>query len=414
MNLFNRLLRNLINLVFCCAAVTLCLGLAVLMLIANYLACQVSFELLGYDKQPLNADKLIGQLFDAFFPKAALTHLYAFVVAALVSLGLFLCFRVISHIFELYKERRHYLNTGDQQSARIINQLICWDLVELVAFAIPLTAAVYWDVQLFRFRSICGAAGIEDAETATSLNAWPLQLSDNGTLWAWSLTAQGAWGYIGVTALSALAFEYTLRKTSENWAKLLSTFDEILTPAPREDAQASIYGYDQHGQPVYDPQAPIAYDVNGAPLHDRDPAFAESDTGTESNEQPASTHRQHSASRGASQDTAAETSAAKGPLFESPSPGRDAPGEGGAAAGVRPETRPEDLHFGGRSPGESPRGRTEEAPLHEVIGGADGERVSLSEALRHPDRYWVDSETHEVWDAHYRRALFGEEMSKAA
>ena len=50
-----------------------------------------------------------------------------------------------------------------------------------------------------------------------------------------------------------------------------------------------------------------------------------------------------------------------------------------------------------QSPGES--------ALIEVIGSQSGERVTLSASLADKERYWVDRDTHEVWDASFRREL---------
>ena len=44
--------------------------------------------------------------------------------------------------------------------------------------------------------------------------------------------------------------------------------------------------------------------------------------------------------------------------------------------------------------------------LQEVIGGDVDERVSISEALKKPERYFVDPETHEIWSCKLREKLF--------
>ena len=44
--------------------------------------------------------------------------------------------------------------------------------------------------------------------------------------------------------------------------------------------------------------------------------------------------------------------------------------------------------------------------LQEVIGGEKGERMRLSEALKQPERYFVDPETHEIWSCKLREKLF--------
>jgi len=52
--------------------------------------------------------------------------------------------------------------------------------------------------------------------------------------------------------------------------------------------------------------------------------------------------------------------------------------------------------------------------LCEVIGGKEGERVKLADALREPQQYWVDPETHEIWNKEFRKMLMEDEDQKAA
>jgi hypothetical protein len=62
--------------------------------------------------------------------------------------------------------------------------------------------------------------------------------------------------------------------------------------------------------------------------------------------------------------------------------------------------------------------QTPATPTHteaiEVIGGKPGERVTVETAKARPDRFWVDPETREIWDADYREQLFGEPKAQAA
>jgi len=46
-----------------------------------------------------------------------------------------------------------------------------------------------------------------------------------------------------------------------------------------------------------------------------------------------------------------------------------------------------------------------EEELQPVMGNKSGERVTLAHAIGHPDRYWVDMETREIWDADFRKQL---------
>lgn len=58
--------------------------------------------------------------------------------------------------------------------------------------------------------------------------------------------------------------------------------------------------------------------------------------------------------------------------------------------------------------------RTAEPKTFEVIGSANGERVTLETARQNPQRYWVDPDTREVWDIAYRKGITGEEDSQKA
>ena len=69
-----------IKLFFCFLAVMASGGLTLLMIVANYLATKVSFELLGYDQVPLYQDRLLGIFFRGFTGNATLTDLFALMV----------------------------------------------------------------------------------------------------------------------------------------------------------------------------------------------------------------------------------------------------------------------------------------------------------------------------------------------
>ena len=70
MRSFSHLFRNLVNLQLSLLGVVICFAIIVLLMMANYLACEFSFQLLGYDGKPLYADELIGPFLGAFLSKA--------------------------------------------------------------------------------------------------------------------------------------------------------------------------------------------------------------------------------------------------------------------------------------------------------------------------------------------------------
>jgi hypothetical protein len=373
------------------------------MVLANYLACKGSFELLGFEMRPLGTDELVGGFFGAFFHKATLAHFYALVLAVTGAMGFFLVFKLAFRIADLLEDRRAYLNASDQQSARAVVRLILRDLIMLLIFVAPLAVIMYWDVQLFRFRSIAGALAIEDPTVAPQMLGWERQLQENGDLFAWSLAHLGAWGYVAVTAIACLSLEFTSHKTVEYWTRLEGNFKELMQPATNQQ-QPLFYGYDQNEQPVYDPNAPIAYDTDGNPVASQDA------TGADATPEAAN----HNAGTVSQSETISSASAAtngsgaiNASLFD-PAPADHNGGASphsaanNASSGATPTNRARDER---PTAGVSKTPRMEPSDLRPVIGGTEGEQVSLAAALTNRQQYWVDPDSHDVWNANFRQAL---------
>jgi hypothetical protein len=399
-----RFIRNLAGFLFCLLVVDS--GLVVLngaMMIANYLACKGSFELLGFEMRPLWTDELVGHLLGAFFPKATLAHFYALIVAVTVALGLFLVFKLAFSVADLWEARRDSLAANDQESARKAMRLIVRDLGMLLIFLIPLAWAIYWDVYLFRYRSIAGALGIEDPTVAPQMFGWERQLRENGELFAWALVHIGAWGYVAVTALACLSLEFAWHKTVRYWDWLEGNCRELMQPATTPQEQALFYGYDHNGQPVYDPNVPIAYDTDGNPVAGQDETGADTSPGTAAHE--ANTGSQSEPTSSAATATNGN-GAVDASLFDPAPANQDGATPNGAADKTSSGFRPTHRTRAERAPaGVSTASRTADNDLHPVIGGTEGERVSLAAALADRRRYWVDPETHDVWDTDFRQAL---------
>src|SRR3990172_7999341 len=211
----NRLMRNLVGILFWAVALGGLVILNLVVMLANYLACKTSFELLGFEKRPLASDEVVGCFFGAFFHDATLAHFYALAVAVTVGVSLLFLFNLGFQTADFVGERRDYLNADDQENARAAVRLIIWNSVMIMMFLSFLSVAAVWDIQLFKFRSIAGAGQIEDPEQATQLMDWTVQLKENSELWAWRLTEIGAWGYLAVTILACLGLEFSFRKTRE-------------------------------------------------------------------------------------------------------------------------------------------------------------------------------------------------------
>lgn len=422
--MIGRLIRNLVGFLICVVADVGLVVLTVALVIANYLACKSSFELLGFERQPLGTDELVGGFFGAFFHQATLVHFYALVLAVTMAVGLFLVFKLAFRLAALWEDRRAYLHAGDHPSAHAATRAILRDLIMLGIFLLPLAAAISWDVQLFRFRALTGALGIEDPTVASQMPGWHQQLQAHGAQFAWSLAGWGAWGYVAVTAMACLSLEYTVHKTQDYWTRLEDSCTALTQPAAPQEAPLLFYGYDHAGQPVFDPHAPLAYDTEGNPLRSPETAGVPSpaavheqqlDAGSQPSAPPSAPGERTDAVHGTVFDqpqagergtTVPETT--HGPLFDpglAHTNGAGQPGAANGASGPAASTQCPPTEWAAPRLARQP----EDSPLHPVIGGADDDRVTLAAALADQRRYWVDPETHAVWDARFRQALLHEE-----
>jgi len=346
------LIRTSLALVISLLVQAFCLAIKVIVVLSNYLACQSAFQLLNYDNQPLNRDELLGWIFEPFVGgEATLCHLYALGLALTQAMGLFWLFHYTFRIIILWRERRWYLEHYDSANAQAALSQIWMNLFSLVCIAIPLVFIIYWDICLFRYRSIANMQGLEDGVIApTSLLNWDLQLENSAHLFGWQLTGIGAWGYIGATAMVCQGFEQAFLKTQDNWARWVQAVSNLF----QREAELP-------GQPGY---------ANGY------------------QERP-------QAAGGGPQQPPAMAPAAPAPapaVQEAPRPANPAPGEH-PREDTPPPARP-------LEPSAAP-------DLRPVIGGQPGEMASLAQASEQPQRYYVDPVTHDVWDRQAYEELFG-------
>lgn len=219
------LTRNSIKLFFCFLAVMASGGLTLLMIITNYMATAVSFELLGYDKLPLYMDRLLGLFFLGFTGKATLTDLFALVVSIVIAFGLFFFFHLLFKIAQLLEDRRVYRLEGDTASLEIVMQRIWLHLGIAAAISIFLGFGIWWDLSLFLFRNVAGALALTDPDLALELSRWSIQVEEKADLWFISLSQIGAWGYFSITAISCLCLEYSVHKLGECFSLLMNAID---------------------------------------------------------------------------------------------------------------------------------------------------------------------------------------------
>lgn len=370
--MLTNIIRNAARLGLWFSFTTICVGLAYMTISANYMACKSAFELSGYEKQRLIQDEGLGAIIGAFMPHATLAHLYAWLIAAGIALGLFITIHCLFHVYHLYEDRRSYLRAGDQDSARVAMELMVRNLLYVLALAVPLISLINWDLELFRYRSLAALLGIDNPDVAPkSIPSWDIVERDYGHLAAAGISLKsGAYGYLGGTAALCIALEVCLSKLNQAWAQLASPIDQSIEQwIGRGDTGSSmnLYGYDEQGQPVYDPRAPVAYGPDGVPLH--------SIGRVEGNETPAVVPKENTSAIAAYSQSE--------------------PIAGIATAGD--VTPPQDVQTGSVVETTS----ADPSRLVDVIGAQPVGQVTFSVALANPERYHVDPDTYQVWDQIY-------------
>lgn len=379
--------RNLIALVFWLVVAGCALGVMVMLVMANYVASKAAFELMGFEARPLKTDELVGTLFGAFFPDATLAHLYALGMTAAVALSFFVLFHVISHAYGLLLDRSGYVANGDAKRAKVATQILIADVLVLLGLGGLLVPACRWDLELFRFRTVAGAMGMDDPAKATTLKNWSVQLRDHGDLFVWALTHHGAWGYLAVTILACLVLEFAFGQLDDRWARLLMGIGTMFKSREIEEAEPPI-AVDESRDENFVPDAESG-SVTGGPERESNPLFP-------------------------------------GPVGSGSERGHPADGpEGGPEPGPAPSYRTEKGPSARQVPSQKPAepvkpsaraasGRVD-ADLRDVVG-SEGERVPLAEARANQSRYHIEPDG-QVWSREYWERLHGvmsENESEAA
>lgn len=401
------------------------------LVMANYLGCRQSLEYQGYDQMPLIKDAYIGQIIGPFFPDMTVAHFYATGLAVGMAICLFIVFNLMFYIYKLFLERSFYISENDMiHAGRALDQIIL-SLPLLFVFILLSIGAIYWDIDLYRFRCTVGALGLDDPTTAPRIvENWDIQLKKYGHLAAWQLTRIGAYGYVALTGISCAAIELLGSKTGERFERLANS---VALCFKNDDQlnEETLYGYDETMQPVYDPATPVAYDINGDPVqfygYDAEgfPVYdpetpivydTEENLIREATDEDETTYTAEAGSSEMNDDgseqgarNTAEAHEAHQNNFEETSSAREnATHTQNTAAnnGTRQSNSSlfdEEEIFQNVGNGRA----NQNNPLKDVIG-KPGARISLVEAMAEKTRYWIDPDTLDIWDREYRRILFPE------
>lgn len=210
------------------------LGFALLlnfgMLLANYLSLELSFEALGLDSTPLGDNKLLGVFFTSLVPGATLTSLYAFCLAGVVCLGYFVCTHLFIQLFDYLREYRLHRRAGNETQAEALRWLMGKNVLYLVLFLPLVFVFSTWDLELFRFRAVMGAAQAMEPEEALALPTWASVLNDSAGFYAITLAKIGMWGYISVNIMAAVVLEWMIDRVRDQfvvvWSEIARLFDD--------------------------------------------------------------------------------------------------------------------------------------------------------------------------------------------
>lgn len=338
-----RIFQNLAKFVFLAFLALGVLALAVVVGVMNYQGLVSGIELLNLENKPLGIDSLVGWVFESLTPDAAFSNYLALVITVLIFLGsLFVCHQIFK-LVQLVLNLREYQRLGQSEQ---VWRTAAQELVLLLSIGVLLYPIVWGDIYLFQYRALAGAMNIATPEDAVKMLHWSMQPNEvTQTASVMFLKSKGMWMYVCVSLLAPISFEYVLTKMGTTWATIENACREQFTKKMPNEGQTAqqFYGYDVQGNPVYDPNIPIAYDV------DQNPVVMET----------------------ALSDSPASQQAVSEATVHSVTSADDNAGQG----------------------------------KFTVIGALEEEELSLAEALGRSDRYHVDKATRRIYARDYWDAL---------
>ena len=228
--MYERILRNLIRLLFWLAVFLAMSAVAVVLFSVTYLGFRISCGLLGYDELPMGKDEIMGWIFRAFLKDAKMANLFALGVSVSITVGLFLVFYLMFDILNIVHDKGAFGDFSDEGIIRRMNRDILNNLIIMGVILVPLIPVIVLDAYMFRYRTVAGAEGMEYASEATKLKSWDLQMDEKGDRMAWNLVNLSIWGYLAINVIGCLGLAYSMDKLSECWVRLWNSFQPDPVP----------------------------------------------------------------------------------------------------------------------------------------------------------------------------------------
>lgn len=312
-------------------------------------------ELMAFENKPLGLDPLVGWIFEAVTPDAGFANWTAAGITGLIMLMSWLACHHAFALIRLIPDARVHIREGRAEAFWRTVADHSTPLLFAVALLAPLLMG---DAFIFQYRALAGvldaADPLEAARTIPAVDA--LAAESFGVATISFLSGDGLLMYLAMGIAPAVCLELIGAAFFETMAKIAAELADIYRQwvgDPEADTTQVLYGYAADGQPVFDPAAPIAYDLD--------------QNRVQPSNEPSPSEAGPSVPWPASNDSTAAGSA--------------------VGATVPPETEP-------------PQNRT-----WPVIGGADGEEVSLTDASAQSDRFHVTRNPRAVYAKSYWDAL---------
>lgn len=323
--------------------------------LTNMISLDTGLELLNTEKKPIDHFPVIGPLLKAIAPDATLSNWMALVIAGLMFLGAFWVCHYALKIVRLLFDIRVYRRRNEPENVSAAIDMIGRDLILLGVGIMLMAGLIQGDLYLYTYSRVASAANIDDpVEAASRIGAWWTEAQPElGGAAMWFATTTGRTMYLSASLLAPMLVEHAFTKIGEAWSRCQAALSELWSSASNPDAQVplELYGYDESGSPVYDPEVPVAYDVDQQPVTLRQPPV--------------------------------EVRSSDAAYGDAPTEGEGGEVIGDRTVAVFPEREDRVL----------------------VIGGRPGETIAMVDAISRPTRYHVERATRRVYDLEYWKAL---------